>query len=95
MMEPEVPNTDAGNAVRAMPIDAELTTREAADLLNVSLPDIVKLLEDGAMPFHQAGKHRRVRFADLMQFKTERERASAQAMEELAKQAQELAMGYE
>lgn len=84
-----------GNAVQVVPIHAELTTQEAADLLNVSRPHIVKLLEEGLLPFHRTGKHRRVRFADLMQFKTERERASEQAMEELAKQAQQLAMGYE
>lgn len=84
-----------GNAVQVVPIHAELTTQEAADLLNVSRPHLVKLLEDGLLPYHRAGKHRRVRFADLMQFKAERGRASEQAMEALAKQAQELGMGYE
>lgn len=84
-----------GNAVKVVPIHAELTTQEAADLLNVSRPHLVKLLEDGVLPYHKTGKHRRVRFADLMQFKAERDRASELAMEELAKQAQELRMGYE
>ncbi len=84
-----------GNAVKVVPVHAELTTQEAADLLNVSRPHLVKLLEEGALPFHKTGKHRRVRFADLMRFKAERDRASEQAMEELAKQAQELGMGYE
>jgi excisionase family DNA binding protein len=84
-----------GNAVRVVPIHAELTTQEAADLLNVSRPHLVKLLEDGLLPFHKTGKHRRVRFADLMHFKAERERISEEAMEELARQAQELSMGYE
>jgi excisionase family DNA binding protein len=84
-----------GNAVQVVPIHAELTTQEAADLLNVSRPHLVKLLEEGHLPYHRAGKHRRVRFADLMQFKAERGRVSEQAMEDLAKQAQELDMGYE
>lgn len=84
-----------GNAVKVVPIHAELTTQEAADMLNVSRPHLVKLLESGALPFHKAGKHRRIRFADLMAFKAERDRASAKAMEELAKQAQELQLGYE
>jgi excisionase family DNA binding protein len=84
-----------GNAVRVVPIHAELTTQEAADLLNVSRPHLVKLLEEGALPYHKTGKHRRVRFEDLMHFKEIRERASEAAMEELAKQAQELNMGYE
>ena len=84
-----------GNAVKVVPIHAELTTQEAADMLNVSRPHLVKLLESGALAFHKSGKHRRIRFADLMTFKTEQDRASAQAMEALAKQAQELQLGYE
>jgi excisionase family DNA binding protein len=84
-----------GNAVRVVPIHAELTTQEAADLLNVSRPHLVKLLEEGALPHHRTGKHRRVRFENLMHFKGERDQASERAMEELAKQAQELEMGYE
>jgi excisionase family DNA binding protein len=84
-----------GNAVKVVPIHAELTTQEAADLLNVSRPHLVKLLEDGELAFHRAGKHRRVRFADLMRFKETRDQASEQAMAELARQAQELHMGYE
>lgn len=84
-----------GNAVKVVPVHAELTTQEAADMLNVSRPHLVKLLEEGALPFHRTGKHRRVRFADLMQFKAQRDQASEDAMVALAKQAQELGMGYE
>lgn len=84
-----------GNAVKVVPIHAELTTQEAADLINVSRPHLIKLLEAGELPFHKTGKHRRVRFADLMQFKAHRDRASKRAMVELARQAQELGMGYE
>lgn len=84
-----------GNAVKVVPVHAELTTQEAADMLNVSRPHLVKLLEEGALPFHKAGKHRRVRFADLMRFKAQREQSSEDAMAALAKQAQELGMGYE
>lgn len=84
-----------GNAVQVVPIHAELTTQEAADMLNVSRPHLVKLLEEGLLPFHRAGKHRRVRFADLMAFKAQRERDSEQTMAELAQQAQALNMGYE
>ena len=84
-----------GNAVRVVPVHAELTTQEAADMLNVSRPHMVKLLEEGALPFHRAGKHRRIRFSDLMQFKAQRDQASEDAMAALAKQAQELGMGYE
>ena len=64
-------------------------------MLNVSRPHLVKLLEEGRLPFHKTGKHRRVRFADLMQFKSRRDKASEDAMADLAKQVQELALGYE
>jgi excisionase family DNA binding protein len=84
-----------GNAVKVVPVDAELTTQEAAGLLNVSRPHLVKLLEEGGLPFHKTGKHRRVRLADLMQFKARRDQASEDAMAELAGRAQELALGYE
>lgn len=84
-----------GNAVKVVPVHAELTTQEAADLLNVSRPHLVKLLEEGALAFHRTGKHRRVRFADLMAFKEARSRESEDAMAFLTQQAQELGMGYE
>ena len=83
-----------GNAVQVVPVHAELTTQEAADLLNVSRPYLVRLLEEGELPFHKTGKHRRVRFRDVMEYKQQRDKTSADAMAELAAQAQELGMGY-
>ena len=84
-----------GNAVKVVPVHAELTTQEAADLLNVSRPHLIKLLESNALPFHRTGKHRRVRFSDLMHYKAARDQASADAMDALSRQAQEWRMGYE
>lgn len=84
-----------GNGVRVVPVHAELTTQEAADLLNVSRPHLIKLLETRGLPYRRTGKHRRIRFDDLMNFKAERGQASERAMSELAKQAQELKLGYE
>ncbi|MBU9605072.1 helix-turn-helix domain-containing protein [Burkholderia multivorans] len=84
-----------GNAVKVVPVHAELTTQEAADLLNVSRPHLIKLLESNALPYRSTGEHRRVRLSDLMRYKAERDQESADAMEELSKQAQALRMGYE
>jgi len=80
----------AGNAVEVVPVHAELTTQEAANILNVSRPHMVKLLEEGHLPFHKTGRHRRVLFADLMKYKEQRETESMQAMQELTDLSQEL-----
>lgn len=79
-----------GNAVQVVPVQAELTTQEAANILNVSRPHMVKLLEEGKLPFHKTGCHRRVLFSDLMKYKDQRENESNKAMQELADLSQEL-----
>lgn len=53
------------------------------------------MLDEGALPHTKTGKHRRVKFADLMRYKEQRDQASLSVMDELAAQAQELGMGYE
>lgn len=83
-----------GNAVTLIPLHAELTTQEAANLLNISRPFLNKLLEQGALPFHKVGTHRRIRFADLDDFRSQREAARNKSLEALAKLAQNESMGY-
>ena len=83
-----------GKPVAVLPQAMDLTTQQAAMLLNVSRPYLVGLLEAGKIPFHKVGKHRRIRLDDAMKFKDESRKASLDALAALSEQAQELDMGY-
>lgn len=78
-----------GNAVRVASIHEELTTQEAADILNVSRPYLIKLLEEGTIPFVKTGTHRRIRFSDLMKYKRYRDAERTRAINEIARISQE------
>ena len=81
-----------GNAVTLIPIHAELTTQEAADLLNVSRPYLIGLLEQKKIPFHMTGTHRRIRFKDLMEYKQRDDAERKAVLAALVADTQELGL---
>lgn len=88
-------NMAAGRAVTIMARNAELTTQQAADVLNVSRPFLVsQLLETRKIPYHKVGTHRRVRLDDVLRYKEQVDRDRRQVLDELTAQAQELGLGY-
>ncbi|MDX2269638.1 MAG: excisionase family DNA-binding protein [Bryobacter sp.] len=84
----------AGRGVTIIPEDAELTSVEAANVLNVSRPFLIKLLEDNVLPYRKVGKHRRVRLEDVMAYKAKIDRQREEVLDRLVREAQELEMGY-
>ncbi len=83
-----------GSAVAVLPVETELTSQQAADVLNVSRPYLVKLLDEGKLPHRTVGTRRRVLFCDVLEYKKVVVAARAKVLNELAAQAQELKMGY-
>jgi excisionase family DNA binding protein len=87
-----VQHLKAGHGVSVAPLHAELTTVEAAELLNVSRPHLIKLLENGALPYRKVGTHRRVRLVDVLAYRDRQDAEARQALDELTRQAEELGL---
>jgi len=79
-----------GNRVSLVPIGRMLTTRQAAELLNVSRPFLIGLLESDQIPFEMVGTHRRVPIDEVLRFREERSRGRRQALRQLSEEADEL-----
>lgn len=83
-----------GNAFSMIPYHQEISTQEAANLLNVSRPFLVSLLENKHIPFRKVGAHRRVLFTDVMAYKEKADQRRASALNELSALSQDEDMGY-
>lgn len=84
----------AGRGITLMPENAELTTVEAAEILNVSRPYLIKLLEEGHIPYRKVGTHRRIRLDDVMRYRTAIDQTREVVLDHLVAEAQEQDMGY-
>lgn len=80
--------------ISLVPQGHELTTQEAAAMLNVSRPFVIKLIEEGKLECRKVGRHRRIEFAALMRYRSEMKFGTAAALQRLADDAQALNMGY-
>lgn len=81
-----------GQGVTVAPLSQQLTTQQAADLLGISRPTLVKLLESGQIPFRTPGRHRRVLLQDVLAFGQQRRGRQKAALRELAADAQDLGL---
>lgn len=85
----------SGRGVTLIPNNAELTTVQAAEILNVSRPFLIKLLEEQKIPYRLVGKHRRIRMEDVMAFKRAVDQQREAILDQLVADAQEQGMGYD
>jgi excisionase family DNA binding protein len=83
-----------GDSITVVPVGREVTTQQAADLLNVSRQYLIRLLDDGRIPYRKTGRHRRLRVEDVLRFKESRDRDRRSGLRELSQMTEEFG-GYD
>jgi excisionase family DNA binding protein len=90
-----ISNMAQGKSIALMPTDAEVSTQQAAEILNVSRPHVIKLLEKGEIPHKKVGSHRRILLQDILNYESTFKSDRRKKLDYLAKEAQQLNLGYE
>jgi len=88
-------NMADGKSIALMPTDAEISTQQAAEILNVSRPHVIKLLEKGDIPYKKVGSHRRILLQDILEYEAKFKKKRRKQLNKLASEAQKLNLGYE
>lgn len=83
-----------GESVTVIPHDKQLTSQEAAEILSVSRPHLIKLLDRGELPCHRVGTHRRIKIEDVLAYRERRDAERRAALAELTRLSEELPGGY-
>jgi len=83
-----------GQTLTLVPHDKDLTTQEAADILHVSRPHLIKLLDRGTIPHHRVGTHRRIQTDDLLSYREQRDATRREKLDQLIRLSEELPGGY-
>ena len=83
-----------GESVTVIPHDKQLTSQEAAEILSVSRPHLIKLLDRGELPFHRVGTHRRIKIEDVLAYRERRDAERRAALAELTRLSEDLPGGY-
>jgi excisionase family DNA binding protein len=87
-------NMAEGKSITVVPSDTELTTQQAADILHISRPHLIKLLSEGKILYKKTGTHRRIELKNLIAYESKLKQTRKEKLNFLARQAQELNLGY-
>ena len=90
-----IQNMAEGKTISIVPSNSEVSTQQAADMLNVSRPHLIKILETKKIPFKNIGSHRRILLKDIMEYKEQLAKQREAQLDFLSHQAQDLNLGYE
>ena len=81
-----------GHSVTLLPVDTELSTQQAAELLRVSRPSLIKMLDDKKLPYRKVGAHRRIRYEDILAHVEKEKRARKEVLKELMAEQERLGL---